>query len=226
MTKIKSRKAESLKKILPEVWKTRKFDDLLLHFGNAVYKQNTTENWTKGCSLPFSENGDLGIIKNYRGITLTSIVAKVYNALLLNLIKPESKVLRKNQNSFWKSRTQDHKFCWLIEGVHVNLKATLLVVDFSKALDSIHKGKMEQIWQVYGLPKETITSIMMLCRCPWCNGYRRRKWTRRHEFKSSTRLIAFHIALIYLGKVWIQLFSLQLWVNSRTDWVLQPWWGN
>ena len=53
--------------------------------------------------------------------------------------------------------------------------------------------------------------------CPWCNGYRRRKWTRRHEFKSWTRLIAFHIALIPLGKVWIQLFSLQLWVNSRTD---------
>ena len=49
------------------------------------------------------------------------------------------------------------------------------------------------------------------------NGYRRRKWTRRHEFKSWTRLIAFHIALIPLGKVWIQLFSLQLWVNSRTD---------
>ena len=29
-------------------------------------------------------------------------------------------------------------------------------------------------------------------------------------------MIAFHIALILLGKVWIQLFSLQLWVNSRT----------
>ena len=52
---------------------------------------------------------------------------------------------------------------------------------------------------------------------PWCNCYRRRKWTRRHEFKPWTRLIAFHIALIPLGKVWIQLFSLQLWVNSRTD---------
>ena len=45
---------------------------------------------------------------------------------------------------------------------------------------------------------------------PWCNGCRRRKWTRRHEFKPWTRLIAFHIALIPLGKVWIQLFSLQL----------------
>ena len=62
--------------------------------------------------------------------------------------------------------------------------------------------------------------------CPWCNGYRRRKWTRRHEFKSWTRLIAFHIALIPLGKVWIQLFSLRLWVNCRADWVLQPWGGN
>ena len=63
-------------------------------------------------------------------------------------------------------------------------------------------------------------------RCPWCNGYRRKKWTRRHEFKSSTKLIVFHIALIPLGKLWIQLFSLQLWVNSRADWFLQPWWGN
>ena len=66
----------------------------------------------------------------------------------------------------------------------------------------------------------------VLWRYPWCNGYCRRKWTRQHEFKSWTRLIAFHIAQIPLGKVWIQLFSLQLWVNSWTDWVLQPWWGN
>ena len=57
-------------------------------------------------------------------------------------------------------------------------------------------------------------------RHPWCNGYRRKKWTRWHEFKSWTRLIAFHKALISLGKVWIQLFSLQLWVNSWTEWVL------
>ena len=67
--------------------------------------------------------------------------------------------------------------------------------------------------------------FFLFFRCPWCNGYRHRKWTRRHEFKSWTKLIAFHIALIPLGKVWIQLFSLQLWVNSRADWVLQPWWS-
>ena len=62
--------------------------------------------------------------------------------------------------------------------------------------------------------------VTLLCSSPciwWCNGYRRRIWTRRHEFKSWTWLIAFHMALIPLGKVWIQLFSLQLWVNSRAD---------
>ena len=37
-------------------------------------------------------------------------------------------------------------------------------------------------------------------RCLWCNGYRRRKWTRRHEFKSWTRLIAFSHSTNTLGK--------------------------
>ena len=34
---------------------------------------------------------------------------------------------------------------------------------------------------------------------------------------SNPGLTAFHIALISLGKVWIQLFFLHLWVNSRAD---------
>ena len=46
-----------------------------------------------------------------------------------------------------------------------------------------------------------ICSLVLYPGHPWCNCYRRRKWTRRHEFKYRTRLIAFHIALIPLGKV-------------------------
>ena len=46
-----------------------------------------------------------------------------------------------------------------IQDVHAkNLDASLFFVDFSKAFDSIHRGKMEQILLVYGRPKE----IMML----------------------------------------------------------------
>ena len=67
------------------------------------------------------------------------------------------------------------------------------------------------------LERQNPACIEIMRRCPWCNGYRRRKWTRRHEFKSWTRQIAIHIVLIPLGKVWIKLFSPQIWVNSRAD---------
>ena len=43
-----------------------------------------------------------------------------------------------------------------------NLEATLLFGDFSKAFDSIHRGKMKQILLAYGLLRETVTTIMTL----------------------------------------------------------------
>ena len=51
----------------------------------------------------------------------------------------------------------------------------------------------------------------------WCNGYRPRKWTQSPEFKSWTRLLAFHITLTFLGKICNQLSSLQLRIKSRID---------
>ena len=45
-----------------------------------------------------------------------------------------------------------------------NLQATILFVDFSKAFDFIHSGKMEQILLSYSLPKETVAAIIILCR--------------------------------------------------------------
>ena len=44
----------------------------------------------KGCILPFPKNSDLGLAKNYQGITLTFIAAKIDNALLRNCIEPKS----------------------------------------------------------------------------------------------------------------------------------------
>ena len=55
----------------------------------------------------------------------------------------------------------------------------------------------------------------------WSNGYGRSKWTRWSELKSQTRLFEFHIVLVLLGKVWVQLFFLRLWINSRAGWALQ-----
>ena len=53
----------------------------------------------------FPKKGDLGLAKNYRGITLTSIAAKIYNALLRNLIEPKiDNILRKKQNGLRRNR--------------------------------------------------------------------------------------------------------------------------
>ena len=53
----------------------------------------------------------------------------------------------------------------LLEGVRAkNLQATLLFVDFTKAFNSIHRGKMEQILLASGLPKETVAAITILYR--------------------------------------------------------------
>ena len=99
--------------IPPEVWKTKKFDDILLRHCNAVYNQKTIDRERKGCILPFPKNDDLGIVKNYRGITLTSIVAKIYDTLLLNRIESEmEEILWKNEMVFEKIDPQHHKFWW------------------------------------------------------------------------------------------------------------------
>ena len=51
----------------------------------------------------------------------------------------------------------------ILEGIRAKkLQATLLFVDFTKAFDSIHRGKMEQILLAYGLPKETVATMTIL----------------------------------------------------------------
>ena len=73
-----------------------------------------------------------------------------------------------NQNGFRRNRSTTSQILIIrriLEGVWAkNLQATILFVDFAKAFDSIHRGKMEQILQAYGLPEETVAAIMILYR--------------------------------------------------------------
>ena len=65
LTKITDRTAAGHDKIHPDVWKTRKFDDILLQLCNTVYKQSLVEKWTKGYILLSLQKSDLGITKYY-----------------------------------------------------------------------------------------------------------------------------------------------------------------
>ena len=116
----------------------------------------------KGCILSFPKKGDLGLAKNYRGITLTSIAAKIYNALLRNRIELKiDNILRKTQNGFRGNRSTTSQIL-IIRRILEDVRAKKLTGDI--ALDSIYRGKMEQILPAYGLPKEAVAGITILNR--------------------------------------------------------------
>ena len=86
-----------------------------------------------------------------------------------------------------------------------------------------------QAWteEVVGMGIQFWRGLLHLWRHSWHNGCCCcKKWSQGPEFKSWTRMFPFHIALTPLGKVWIQLFSSQLWVNSREDCTVWPCDGN
>ena len=111
---------------------------------------------------------DLGFAKNYRGIKLTSISAKIYNALLRNRIEPKIDNILRTKMASGEIDPRPHKFWLSVEFwkvyVQKNLHATVLFVDFTKAFDSIHRGKMEQILLANRLPRETVATITILYR--------------------------------------------------------------
>ena len=104
-----------------------------------------------------------------RYITLTSIATKIYYALLRNRIEPKiDNIVRKNQNGFrrnWSTTSQILTIRRILEGVRAkNLQVTIQFDDFTKALDSIHRGKKEQILLAHGLLKETVAALVILYR--------------------------------------------------------------
>ena len=89
---------------LDNIWIFLKFQRIL--------NQNPIDRWMKGCILPFPKKGNLRLAKNYRGITLTSIVAKIYNALLHNRTEPKIDNIGRTKMASREIDLRSHKF-WL-----------------------------------------------------------------------------------------------------------------
>ena len=120
----------------------------------------------KVCILPFPKKGDLGLAKNYRGITLTSIAAKIYNALLRNRIEPKiDNILRKNQNGFRRNKSTTSQILTIRRILEVvRAKTYRRQYDFltlPRPLIPFTEGRWKKF---YGIPKETVAAIMILYR--------------------------------------------------------------
>ena len=152
----------------PEVLKYCDLDETMLSYANRLLIDNQKpQQWSDINLIPIPKSGDLGNTTNYRGIALSSVVAKLVNSMLLNRIQPKlDPLLRPNQNGFRPRRsTTTHILALrrIIEGVkRNNLKAVFLFVDFNKAFDSIHCGKMMKILRAYGIPEQLVNAISKL----------------------------------------------------------------
>ncbi|XP_047495037.1 uncharacterized protein LOC125043129 [Penaeus chinensis] len=83
---------------------------------------------------------------------------------IVPLLKKESDhKLRSNQNGFRPNRSTVSQILTLLEVVKAkNLKAVLTFVDFKKAFDSIHCGKVMLIISAYGIPGTIVSAINAL----------------------------------------------------------------
>ena len=151
--------------IPPEVLKNCDLDDIILEMCNlALLKDHKPDMWSLSNIIPVPKSGDLSKPDNYRGISLTCIIAKIYNRMILNRIRGAiDPCLRENQNGFREGRTTVTQILALrriIEEVRKNnLTAVLCFIDFKKAFDSIHRGKMIRILEAYGVPPNLLRAI-------------------------------------------------------------------
>ena len=134
--------------IKPEILKHCYLDDIILEFCNtALVDQDVPRQWSMLNIIPIPKTGDLRSTSNYHGISLSSVVAKAYNKMILNRIKLGiDHHLRTNQNGFRNDRsTTSHIFTirHLMEGAKKkSLPTVMTFIDFKKAFDTIHRGKM------------------------------------------------------------------------------------
>ena len=163
--KLKRGKGAGPDDIPSEVLKYCDIDDLILEMCNrALLSGEKPSQWTRSNIVPIPKSGSLSNPSNYRGISLSCIIAKIYNRLILNRIrKVIDPLLRNNQNGFRSGRNTISQIMALRriieEAKEHNLPAILTFIDFKKAFDTIHRGKMLKILKAYGIPPRLLGAI-------------------------------------------------------------------
>ena len=142
--------------------------DIIHAFCTEVYTTlSPPDQWITNVIIPLPKKGDLSLMTNYRGISLMSIAAKVYNRILLDRIRPHvDPMLRNNQAGFRPGRScaqQIHILRRIMEGFkEYQLPLIVTFVDFKKAFDSINRSMMFSILRHYGIPQTLVDAIQVL----------------------------------------------------------------
>jgi len=140
--------AKMLKPLFDEIWSLEKYP----------------EDWKEGLIVKLPKKGDLSSCGNWRGITLLSVVSKVFMSVILQrIMAPIETRLRKEQAGFRPYRScidQISTLRIIIEqSIEWQSALYLVFVDYEKAFDSINR---ECIWMELrnlGVPEKLIRLI-------------------------------------------------------------------
>jgi hypothetical protein len=146
----KNGKATGPDQIPNEILKFPQIMETLHHlFGLCFDFHMTPSDWGASLIHPIYKNGDSRNPMNYRGISLTSVLAKLYSAILNNrLVKflESNDILTEEQCGFRQNRAcEDHLFTLhaLIKKRMEEGKETFaLFIDFRKAFDMVNRDLM------------------------------------------------------------------------------------
>ena len=129
---------------------------LILKLCNLVLKnEKYPTNWCVGNIVPLYKNGDKYDPNNYRGITITSCLSKIFNSLInqrLTKYLEINNIMNPEQIGFKKgARTSDHIFvlkCLINSAKAAGKPLYVCFVDFRKAFDTVwQKGLFFKLLQ-------------------------------------------------------------------------------
>jgi len=169
ISRLKNNKAAGPDHILGEMLKACASDIVpkLTILFNRIFQTGTfPSTWAKSIIVPIFKKDDANVPDNYRPISLTSILSKVFTHILATRLTEwaeRNNLIAEEQAGFRRGyRTQDNIFT-LFGSIqkYINRRKTLYVcfIDFRKAFDSVDRNCLWKCLYAYGV-RDNILSVL------------------------------------------------------------------
>ena len=130
------------------------------------------ESWREATIWPIHKNGSMKLAENYRGITLSNSIYKLYASILnsrLEEFTERENILQDTQNGFRKMRCTIDNIYILNHCVNKSIskgqKLYAFFVDFRAAFDSIDRPLLFEFLNRVKAPQHLISAITDIYRC-------------------------------------------------------------
>jgi exonuclease III len=140
----------------------------LLPIMNAILLEDALppKDWLIADIIPIPKKGNLTLAINYRGISLMSTAAKLFNKVLLRRLLPLDEHLLPVQCGFRKGRGTAEQVLALrliIDRLRTRQQTAIIIfIDFTKAFDSVNRQALKEILLLYSVPPTLTKAIMKM----------------------------------------------------------------